>query len=98
MRGMRWARPPEAGKFTWRATNEWLHGTHSRSSVAGYFGLGEEHEHKASFGFESDHPLVFAAEGQRSDTGRDRSGGLGELPDGGRRRRGPRTGTFSFVR
>ena len=53
---------PEAGQFTWRATNEWLHGTHSRSSVAGYFGLGEEHEHKATFGFESDHPLVFAAE------------------------------------
>jgi len=53
---------PEAGKFMWRATNEWLHGTHSRSSVAGYFGLGEEHSHKSAFGFESDHPLVFAAE------------------------------------
>ncbi|MCE2492559.1 MAG: OsmC family protein [Alphaproteobacteria bacterium] len=53
---------PEAGKFMWRATNEWLHGTHSRSSVTGYFGLGEEHPHKSTFGFESDHPLVFAAE------------------------------------
>ncbi len=53
---------PEAGKFMWRATNEWLHGTHSRSSVTGYFGLGEEHSHKSAFGFESDHPLVFAAE------------------------------------
>ena len=53
---------PEAGKFMWRATNEWLHGTHSRSSVTGYFGLGEEHSHKSTFGFESDHPLVFAAE------------------------------------
>jgi uncharacterized OsmC-like protein len=53
---------PEAGKFVWRATNEWLHGTHSRSSVEGYFGLGGEHSHKSTFGFESDHPLVFAAE------------------------------------
>lgn len=53
---------PEAGKFVWRATNEWLHGTHSRSSVEGYFGLGGEHDHKSTFAFESDHPLVFAAE------------------------------------
>ena len=53
---------PAAGKFVWRATNEWLHGTHSRSSVEGYFGLGDEHNHKSAFGFESDHPLVFAAE------------------------------------
>ena len=53
---------PEAGKFVWRATNEWLHGTHSRSSVEGYFGLGGEHTHKSTFGFESDHPAVFAAE------------------------------------
>ena len=53
---------PEAGKFVWRATNEWLHGTHSRSSVEGYFGLGGEHTHKSTFGFESDHPTVFAAE------------------------------------
>ena len=53
---------PEAGQFKWRATNEWLRGTHSRSSVTGYFGLGEEHDHKSSYSFESDHPLVFAAE------------------------------------
>ncbi len=53
---------PEAGRFTWRATNEWVHGTHSRSSVEGYFGLGEEHNHKAAYDFEADHPLVFAAE------------------------------------
>ncbi len=53
---------PEAGKFVWRATNEWLRGTHSRSSVEGYFGLGDEHAHRSPFGFESDHPLVFAAE------------------------------------
>ena len=53
---------PEAGQFKWRVTNQWLHGTHSASSVEGYFGLGDEHDHKASYKFESDHPLVFAAE------------------------------------
>ncbi len=53
---------PEAGRFVWRASNEWVHGTHSRSSVKGYYGLGAEHEHKSAFAFESDHPLVFAAE------------------------------------
>ena len=55
------AETPEAGRFVWRATNEWLHGTHSRSSVEDYFGLGDEHSHKSPYGFESDHPLVFAA-------------------------------------
>lgn len=53
---------PEAGRFVWRATNEWVHGTHSRSSVRSYYGLGAEHEHRSAFDFESDHPLVFAAE------------------------------------
>ena len=53
---------PEAGQFKWRVTNEWLHGTHSKTHVEGYFGLGGEHDHKASYTFESDHPLVFAAE------------------------------------
>lgn len=53
---------PEAGRFVWRATNEWVHGTHSRSSVRSYYGLGGEHEHKSEFDFEADHPLVFAAE------------------------------------
>ena len=53
---------PEAGQFQWRVTNEWLHGTHSKTHVEGYFGLGGEHDHKASYTFESDHPLVFAAE------------------------------------
>ena len=30
--------------------------------MEGYFGLGQENDHKASYTFESDHPLVFAAE------------------------------------
>ena len=53
---------PEAATFKWRASCEWLNGTHSKSSIEGYFGLGEEHQHRSKFEFEADHPLVFAAE------------------------------------
>ena len=53
---------PEAAKFMWRATCEWKNGTHSHSSVEGYFGLGEEHKHKRTFTFDADHPEVFASE------------------------------------
>ena len=53
---------PEAAKFQWRATCKWLNGTHSQSTVEGFFGLGEEHKHKTTFSFEADHPEVFASE------------------------------------
>ena len=53
---------PEAAQFKWRAKCEWVNGTHSRSTVEGFFGLGEEHMHKSTFTFEADHPEVFASE------------------------------------
>lgn len=53
---------PEAAKFNWRATCHWVNGTHSRSEVQGFFGLGEEQSHKTKFEFEADHPEVFASE------------------------------------
>jgi uncharacterized OsmC-like protein len=53
---------PAAAKFRWRATSDWVKGTHSQSTVAGFFGLGEEHQHKTTFKFEADHPAVFASE------------------------------------
>ena len=52
---------PEAARFTWRARCEWLGGVHSRSTVEGFFGLGEEKRHKQPFTFEADHPAEFAA-------------------------------------
>jgi uncharacterized OsmC-like protein len=55
---------PHAAEFTWRATNEWLRGTHSRTTIEQYSGLGEEHDHKSVFSYEADHPEVFAAEDQ----------------------------------
>ena len=53
---------PEAAKFQWRASCEWKNGTHSYSTVEGYFGLGEQHKHKQVFTFDADHPEVFASE------------------------------------
>jgi uncharacterized OsmC-like protein len=52
---------PEAAQFTWRATCKWLSGTHSRTNIEGFHGLGQEHKHKAEFTFEADHPEVFAS-------------------------------------
>ena len=53
---------PEAAQFRWRATNQWIRGTHSRSIVEGFFGLGEEQQHRTVFTFDADHPEVFASE------------------------------------
>ena len=53
---------PEGAKFQWRATCKWQNGTHSHSTVEGFFGLGEEHMHKTTFSFDADHPELFASE------------------------------------
>ena len=52
---------PEAAAFTWRATSQWVNGTHSRATVDGFFGLGTEQRHCRSFEFDSDHPEIFAS-------------------------------------
>ena len=53
---------PEAARFKWRATCSWVNGTHSRSTVQGFFGLGAEQSHKTTFTYDADHPEVFASE------------------------------------
>lgn len=53
---------PEAARFNWRATCKWVNGTHSRSNVAGFFGLGQDQRHRTEFTFDADHPEIFAAE------------------------------------
>src|SRR5436189_3110652 len=53
---------PEAAKFTWRATCKWQNGTHSRTNVKSFFGLGQEQQHKTESSFEADHPEIFASE------------------------------------
>ena len=53
---------PEAAQFTWKASTEWVGGTHSHSEVKGFFGLGGDQTHRTTFGFDADHPEVFASE------------------------------------
>ena len=53
---------PEAAQFKWRATCSWVRGTHSRSSVEKFFGLGTEQSHKTEFKYDADHPAIFASE------------------------------------
>jgi len=53
---------PEAAQFKWRATCEWVNGTHSRSTIGGFFGLGDEQSRKKEFKVEADHPEQFASE------------------------------------
>ncbi len=53
---------PEAAQFQWRASSEWVNGTHTRSTVEKFFGLGEEQSHKTTFSYDTDHPEIFASE------------------------------------
>ena len=49
---------PEAARFQFRARNEWISGTHNRSTIDGFFGVGEERAHEHTFHFDADHPAV----------------------------------------
>ena len=80
---------PEAAQFKWRATCSWKNGTHSHSTVKGFFGLGEEQKHKTEFKFDADHPEIFAAEDNGATPGRICPGRPGQLPDCRCRRSGP---------
>ena len=55
------SKAPQAAQFKWRAQCEWKEGTHSHSTVEGFYGLGAEQHHKKTFAFDADHPEVFAA-------------------------------------
>jgi uncharacterized OsmC-like protein len=55
---------PAAAAFKWRVACEWINGTHSRSAIGTFFGLGADQQRKRTFSVEADHPEVFAAEDQ----------------------------------
>jgi uncharacterized OsmC-like protein len=56
------SKAPEAAKFNWRASCKWMNGTHSQTSIQGFFGLGQQQTHKTEFTFDTDHPEIFASE------------------------------------
>ena len=49
---------PEAAKFQFRATSEWVSGTHSRMSINGFYGVGAEQTREQTFVVEGDHPAI----------------------------------------
>jgi uncharacterized OsmC-like protein len=53
---------PEAAKFQFRAHNQWLSGTHNRSTITDFYGVGEERAHERSFVFDADHPAVLVGQ------------------------------------
>ena len=56
------AAQPEGANFKWRVTNTWVNGTHSRTKVDGFFGLGAEQQHRSEFEYDGDHPELFESE------------------------------------
>ena len=53
---------PEIAQFEWRSTVTWVNGTHSHSAVETFYGFGDEQRHHATFTYDIDHPLQFAAQ------------------------------------
>ena len=49
---------PAAAQFQFRASNRWISGTHSQSTIDGFFGVGEERAHEQSTTLDVDHPKV----------------------------------------
>ena len=55
---------PDAAQFKWRAEAEWVDGTHSRTTINRFFGLGAEQDRGRAFTIDADHPELFAAKDQ----------------------------------
>jgi uncharacterized OsmC-like protein len=53
---------PEAAKFQFRTHNQWVSGTHNRSTIADFYGVGEERAHERTFVFDADHPAVLVGQ------------------------------------
>lgn len=50
---------PQIADFQFRATNEWVSGTHNRSTIQGFYGAGQEDTSRtAPFTYDADHPAV----------------------------------------
>jgi uncharacterized OsmC-like protein len=49
---------PSLARFRFRAQSQWLKGTHSRSTISGFYGAGAEMRHGSEFQADADHPEV----------------------------------------
>lgn len=48
----------DLARFQFRATNTWVRGTHSRTSINGFYGAGQEHSRATGWQVDADHPVV----------------------------------------
>src|SRR5664279_2404361 len=50
---------PEIAQFQFRARNEWVSGTHNRTTIQGFYGAGQDDTSRtAPFSYDVDHPTV----------------------------------------
>jgi uncharacterized OsmC-like protein len=56
---------PQIAQFQFRADNRWISGTHSRSTIHGFYGAGQEDTSRtAEFSYDADHPAVLVGTNQ----------------------------------
>ena len=53
---------PELAKFQFRASNRWISGTHSESTIAGFFGARQEMSRAAARLASADHPEILVGQ------------------------------------
>ena len=56
------ASQPTLAQFRFRAQSNWVGGTQSRTTVAGFYGVGAEMQHDAPFQASADHPKILCGE------------------------------------
>jgi uncharacterized OsmC-like protein len=55
---------PELAKFQFRAVNQWVSGTHNRTTIQGFHGAGQEDASRTEpFVYDADHPAVLVGTG-----------------------------------
>ena len=53
---------PDLARFQFRARNRWVNGTHSRSTIHGFYGTGQELTHRQASSIDADHPEVLVGQ------------------------------------
>lgn len=53
---------PELAKFVFRATTQWVSGTHNRTVINGFHGAGDEQHRAQDFVVDADHPQVLVGD------------------------------------
>jgi uncharacterized OsmC-like protein len=53
---------PQIAQFQFRVTNEWVSGTHNRSTIDSFFGAMQELRHVEPHTYDADHPKVLVGE------------------------------------